>query len=80
MKRFILIAALTLPLLFASCKRNYVCECTTSYEGADTSYSDVTSSTEYERMKEDEAINKCNENDDSQTIVTETKTVDCEIK
>ena len=56
MKKTLLIAAVA-GLAFASCKKDYTCECTTS-DSADPSYK-ITSSTTYKAKKKD-AEASCN--------------------
>lgn len=70
MKKILFIAALA-GLSFASCKKEYTCECT--YSGGGVS---GTASETYSKMKKKDAEKKCDENDETGSATT----VDCSIK
>ncbi len=74
MKKIILLAAV-ITLSLSSCKKDYVCECTT------TSPAGVTTSTEdTEKMKLADAKSKCDKGDDSDTVFGVTTETECSIK
>ena len=71
----ILISALAL----FSCVKERTCTCTETYSGESTNYVVTRDSTL--KMKKDEAEAKCNEGDlAEQTILTETYSIECELK
>jgi len=75
------ILAISMVLLFASCTKDFTCECVETYEGAEESYTKTISTTEINDTKKQEAEETCNAMDEpEQTIFTETRSVDCELK
>lgn len=67
-------------LFLSACKRDYSCECTEYYEGADTSWSKFHADTvlTYKKKEVDEACDALD--GEKQTYFTESYWLDCEVK
>lgn len=74
MKRGLLLPSLLLVIAFSSCKKDYVCECTTTSPSGITSVAENTG-----KMKKKEAIARCNEGDEAFNNGIIVVTRECEI-
>ncbi len=75
MKKLLTILALSVFVMaFASCKKDYTCECTTTTAGVSASASTTIKDTK-KKAKE-----KCDEGDSSSSVGGVTVTSECEIK
>lgn len=74
MKTLILIAALA-TLSLSSCKKDYTCECVKESPTGTTTDSENTG-----KMSLSDARTKCNDGDETNTILGETYTTECSIK
>jgi hypothetical protein len=62
-----------------ACKKNHTCNCFYDYKGADTLWTS-TKDVIIEETTKDEASELCNQMDKSSTLLSETLTIDCELK
>lgn len=76
MKKMTLLAVAALAISFASCKKDYTCECTTTVNGG----SATTASSNTGKMKKADAEAKCNEGDKTYDLLGNTYKTECTIK
>lgn len=76
MKKLTLLAIAVMAICFASCKKDYTCECTSTINGV--AYSSSSSNTG--KMKKKDADSKCNEGDKTYEISGSTYKIECMIK
>lgn len=69
------LALTVLSLSLASCKKDYTCECTKESPTGTSTESHNTG-----KMKLEDARTKCNEGDQTTTILGETYTTECSLK
>lgn len=79
MRKIALFTIASLSLTVLACKKDYTCSCQGNYSGADTTWTANDTTFVLEKMREDDAIAKCNESDKSTTFLTETYTLECEL-
>ena len=80
MKKVIqLTATLALVLMFASCKKDYVCECTKTYTGGSTTVTTDDGNYTYKENKA-KAIEKCDANDKTGSDLGGNYTRNCDIR
>ncbi|HEY1038968.1 MAG TPA: hypothetical protein VGF30_06155 [Bacteroidia bacterium] len=65
---------LAFPLIFISCKKNYICECVTTYPGSNSTSTTTIHDTEKK------AKNSCSEKNTTATAFGYTSTTTCTIK
>jgi len=78
MKKVLLVAAVAC-MAMTSCKKNYTCECTTTYTGGGGSTTPFVGSTTINDTKS-KAEDACNSMDQTSTAGSITSTTDCKIK
>ncbi len=74
MKPLLFVATLSC-FFFTSCKKDYVCECTTSSPGGTT-----TSTSNIPKSTKKDAENTCKQNSGSSFIYNQQVTIDCKLK
>ncbi len=79
MKKVLLIAAVA-GLAFASCKKDYTCECTTTYVVNGVTQPSTTAEGKTGKMKKADAETKCNEGDITASSGNNSTTIECKIK
>jgi polyisoprenoid-binding protein YceI len=79
MKKITLLAVAALAMTFASCKKDYTCECKVTSTASGTNVTSTTSGATG-KMKKADAEAKCNEGDSNTSILGITVTSECSIK
>lgn len=78
MKKILLVAAVA-GLAFASCKKDYTCECTTTSTAGGVSTS-ATVEAKTGKMKKADAEKKCDEGDFTASSGSSSTSIECKIK
>ena len=79
MKKITLLAVAALAMTFASCKKDYTCECKVTSNATGTNVTSTTSAATG-KMKKADAEAKCNEGDSNTTVGALTVSSECSIK
>jgi len=79
MKKITLLAVAALAMTFASCKKDYTCECKVTSNATGTNVTSTTSAATG-KMKKKDAEAKCNEGDSNTTLAGLTVSSECSIK